>query len=94
MNEFTSARNLNTLLKEDRIAFGIPTKRCDYIYYNECLSFSTLHCKKGFYLGERLKKGHGSLGGRKMDATHEYATKFRSTVRYLDFNHVNITRFD
>ena len=28
-----------------------------------------------------------------MDATHEYAIKFRSTVRYLDFNHVSITRF-
>ena len=63
MNEFTSAWNLNTLWKEDRIAFGIPTERCDYIYYNECLSFSILHCKKGFYLGERLKKGHGSLWG-------------------------------
>ena len=76
----------------------MPTKRCDYIYYNECLSFSILHCIKGFYLGERLKKGYGSLfflggGGRKMDETHEYATKFCSTVRYLDFNHVSITRF-
>ena len=52
---------------------------------------------KGVLFGERLKKGaRKSFGGRgrKMDASHEYATKFRSTVRYLDFNHVSITRFD
>ena len=52
---------------------------------------------KGVLFGGATKKGHGSIffggGGRKMDATHEYATKFRSTVRYLDFNHVSITRF-
>ena len=36
---------------------------------------------KGVLFGGATKKGaRKSFGGRKMDATHEYATKFRSTV--------------